>query len=218
MKILFFDTETHERYIQQPMHIGDNAQEKYPRIIQLAYILSDLNQNIHVSREHIVKPEGFKISDDSIKIHGITNEVAHAIGENRGAVLRDFSLAASDAEIIVSHNVDFDYNVIRAELNIGFYPNIISTKRRICTMQRSTEYCKIPNEPPDWVNEWDNDYLDEKFWDFVEDITGYKYPSLTELHKKLFGSPFENAHNALADVNATAKCFWELVKVGVIKI
>jgi hypothetical protein len=39
-----------------------------------------------------------------------------------------------------------------------------------------------------------------------------------ELHRKLFGCDFEGAHDASFDVAATAKCFWELVRLGVIKI
>jgi DNA polymerase III epsilon subunit-like protein len=38
----------------------------------------------------------------------------------------------------------------------------------------------------------------------------YKWPTLSELHKKLFGYDFEKAHNALADIEATAKCFWKM--------
>ncbi|MDZ7774594.1 MAG: DNA polymerase III subunit alpha [Bacteroidales bacterium] len=41
---------------------------------------------------------------------------------------------------------------------------------------------------------------------------GYKRPNLTELHQKLFGETFDEAHNATADVEATARCFLELVR------
>ncbi|MEY3711724.1 MAG: polymerase subunit alpha, partial [Bacteroidota bacterium] len=34
-----------------------------------------------------------------------------------------------------------------------------------------------------------------------------------ELHAKLFGQEFAEAHNATADVEATARCFWELVRI-----
>ena len=42
--------------------------------------------------------------------------------------------------------------------------------------------------------------------------------TLTNLHKELFGVPFEGAHRAKDDVLATMRCFWELVKRGMIKI
>jgi hypothetical protein len=44
----------------------------------------------------------------------------------------------------------------------------------------------------------------------IESKYGYKWPKLSELHIKLFGEDFEGAHNALADIEATAKCFWKL--------
>ena len=59
-------------------------------------------------------------------------------------------------------------------------------------MQRSTDFCAI-----------DGQY-------------GYKWPKLFELHQKLFGVGFEEAHDAGVDIRATAKCFWELRKLKVL--
>ena len=60
-------------------------------------------------------------------------------------------------------------------------------------MQSSTNYCAIPG-----------------FYG------NYKWPTLDELHRKLFNTGFEDAHDASVDINATAKCFWELKRRGVI--
>jgi len=40
----------------------------------------------------------------------------------------------------------------------------------------------------------------------------FKLPTLTELHQYLFGAPFAEAHNATADVEATTRCFLELIR------
>src|SRR5690606_35082396 len=45
----------------------------------------------------------------------------------------------------------------------------------------------------------------------------FKLPNLTELHSYLFGVPFAEAHNATADVEATTRCFFELVRRNVFK-
>jgi DNA polymerase-3 subunit alpha len=37
-----------------------------------------------------------------------------------------------------------------------------------------------------------------------------RYQKLGDLYAKLFGVPFDGAHNALHDVRATAKIFFEL--------
>jgi len=42
----------------------------------------------------------------------------------------------------------------------------------------------------------------------------FKLPTLTELHQYLFGEPFNEAHNATADVEATARCFFELLRTN----
>ena len=61
-------------------------------------------------------------------------------------------------------------------------------------MQTTTNFCQIPGP------------------------YGYKLPTLTELHQKLFDTLFNGTHDALCDVSACAKCFFELKKRGVLKI
>jgi len=41
----------------------------------------------------------------------------------------------------------------------------------------------------------------------------FKLPTLTELHNHLFGVGFGEAHNATADVEATTRCFLELIRL-----
>ena len=62
-------------------------------------------------------------------------------------------------------------------------------------MQASTDYCAIPSNSP---------------------YGGYKWPKLEELYRKLFGCMFDNAHDALADVEATKKCYFELLDRGLL--
>ena len=102
--------------------------------------------------------------------------------------LRDlfFDMAASD--YLIAHNINFDKNVISAEF-IRYQVKPRSKLIKLCTMQESTDYCKIKNK-----------------WG------GYKWPSLIELHNHLFGEDFDGAHDALADVKACAKSFFELKK------
>lgn len=70
-------------------------------------------------------------------------------------------------------------------------------KPSVCTMERTTNWCAIPNP---------NSYYG-----------GYKYPKLQELYAKLFGENFTDAHDALADIRATKKCYFELIERGIIK-
>jgi len=88
--------------------------------------------------------------------------------------------------------MNFDEKVIGAEFLRCKMENALIQKKRICTMVSSTDFCGI-----------DGPY-------------GYKWPTLTQLHEKLFGLGFNEAHDASVDMNATAKCFWELRRLGVV--
>jgi len=45
---------------------------------------------------------------------------------------------------------------------------------------------------------------------------GYKWPTLNELHLQLFQEEFTGSHNAGADVEACARCYFELKRRGII--
>lgn len=64
-------------------------------------------------------------------------------------------------------------------------------KKCMCTMSLTTDLCKIPH-PKGWKS--------------------YKWPKLIELHQFLFKEGFDGAHDALADIEATKRCFLELHK------
>lgn len=87
---------------------------------------------------------------------------------------------------LVAHNIAFDEKIIGAEFIRNGMENSIPFKRKICTMKSTKDYCAI-NGP-----------------------YGFKWPTLSELYYKLFGTYFDEAHNAAADIEATAECFWEL--------
>ncbi len=181
---LFFDTETTglPRNWKAPVSDLNN----WPRLVQLAYLHFDENGNRISGGDFIIKPEGFKIPADASRIHGISNEKALKEGVLLSGVLQIFQNLIVDSEILVAHNMSFDEKIIGAEfLRLGM-ENSIPAKRKICTMQSSTNFCALIGP------------------------YGYKWPKLSELHYKLFKTGFEEAHNAAVDINATAKCFWEL--------
>lgn len=188
---LFFDTETTglPRSWQAPVTALDN----WPRLVQLAYLAFDAGGALLASADHIIKPQGFTIPADASRIHGITTERALKEGKELGVVLREFNALLHRSKCLVAHNMSFDEKIMGAELLRNGLPDIPAAKPRICTMHGTTEYCALPGP------------------------RGYKWPKLAELHRKLFGADFTEAHNAASDVAATAKCFWELKQQGIIK-
>ncbi len=105
-------------------------------------------------------------------------------------VLQEFQTLIDQSEYLVAHNISFDEKIVGAEFLRNKMPDSLASRKKICTMQGTTNFCKI-----------DGPY-------------GYKWPKLSELYLKLFGENFEEAHNAYVDIHTTAKCFWKLKELG----
>ena len=189
-KYLFFDTETTglPRYKNAPVHQVSN----WPRMVQIAWLLYDDNGNEIGGNSHIIKPNGFIIPADVARIHRISNERALKEGVDLIPVLESFSNSIDQADILVAHNMAFDEKIVGAEFIRNRMSNVLDGKNKLCTMLSSTDYCQLPGP------------------------YGNKWPKLSELHTKLFGYDFEEAHDALADIRATAKCFWKMREIKLI--
>ena len=189
---LFFDTETTglPRNWNAPVDDLNN----WPRMVQIAWVIYKDGVKLN-SSNFIIIPEGFEIPVESSKIHGITNERATKEGTSLQKVLEEFQDSATKADFLVAHNMSFDQMIVGAELLRKNMENFLATKEKICNMEISTDFCAIPRT---------NGY------------GGYKWPRLSEIHMKLFGIGFEDSHNAMADVEATAKCFLEMKRLQII--
>ncbi len=185
---LFFDTET--TGLPKNWKAPVTELNNWPRLVQLAYLLYDNEGNQISGADHIIKPEGFTIPVEASRIHGISTERAIQEGENLLSVLQAFHDLINKSECLVAHNMSFDEKIVGAEFLRNKFPNTIPAKKKICTMHSTTDFCKISGP------------------------YGYKWPKLSELHYKLFKKGFDEAHNAAVDINATAKCFWELKRIG----
>lgn len=187
---LFFDTET--TGVPRNYNAPASDTKNWPRLVQLGWILTDEKGNILNNGNEIVRPEGYVIPTDASMVHGITTEIALQYGKPLQNVIDAFLNDVKRAQCLVGHNISFDKCVVGAELYRLGLPDIVSKKRSICTMVSSTDFCKIPG------------------------YDGYKYPKLQELYRKLFGCDFEDAHDAMADITATKRCFFELERIGVV--
>ena len=186
---LIFDTETTGLPKKWGAPISDT--DNWPRCIQIAWQLHDEMGNLVEHQDYLVKADGFNIPYDAERIHGISTELANEQGVSLMEVLEKFNIALGKAKFIVGQNVGFDVNIMGCE----FYRMGISSPMSqmpildTCT-EVTAELLKLPGG------------RGGKF----------KLPTLTELHQYLFGVPFGEAHNATADVEATTRCFLELIK------
>lgn len=192
---LIFDTETTglPRDYNAPISDLDN----WPRCVQLAWQLHDDNGNLLSHRSVIIRPDGYTIPFKAVEVHGITTERAQKEGEPLSDVLREFVAILQQTQFLCGHNIEFDINILGAEfLRCGMEDHFAGKAISDTKCDATTEFCAIPGGKGG----------------------KFKWPTLTELHEKLFSEIFDEAHNAAFDVAATARCFFEVVKRGIMKL
>lgn len=166
--------------------------DNWPRVIQMAWARYDKDLRNIESLAFLIQPEGFTIPPEAQRVHHISTERAAREGRPLKEALLEFACVVANSEVVVAHNLRFDESVISAEyVRFNITPPF-ENKKRICTMLATTNLCKIPG------------------------TYGYKWPSLSELHRQLFHAEFEEAHDAGADVSACANCFIELKRRGLL--
>lgn len=190
--LLFIDTET----TGLPKSASSDI-EKWPRIVQLAWSLYDNDGNRESLNSFIIYPTDFLIPHDSANIHGITTERAKKEGISLHKVLPQFNSDIEKTTIVIAHNLDFDLPSVNTEFMRCKLETNLLKKQKFCTMKtpKIISYCKLPKSSG----------------------FGYKWPTLKELHLQLFELEFTDSHNAGADVEACAKCYFELRRRRVIE-
>lgn len=188
---LFFDTETAglPRYRNAPAH----DTRAWPRLVQIAWLLCDDGGHVDRRECFTIRPEGFTIPPDAVRIHGITTETAVRTGAPLKTVIDAFRRETARSSIVIAHNLAFDGGVVAAECARAGVENPLSGMPSICTMEASVRVCGIRRPG------------------------GLKWPTLMELHRTLFGSVYCGAHDAGNDAAACARCFFELKRRGVIQ-
>ncbi len=186
---LIFDTETTglPKDYNAPITDTDN----WPRCVQIAWQLHDEMGKLIDHQDFLIRPDGYDIPYDSEQIHGISTALATHQGIPLEEGLERFKEALEETHFIVGQNLGFDINIMGAEFyRAGVESQLLELPVLDTCTETTAELCQIPGG------------RGGKF----------KLPTLTELHEKLFGEPFAEAHNATADVEATTRCFLELVR------
>jgi DNA polymerase III epsilon subunit-like protein len=103
-------------------------------------------------------------------------------------VLKEFTKMYKKASTIVGHNLYHDMLVV-TKLIKKCKMKRLPERKGYCTMVEGAFVCQI------------RQYM------------GFKWPSLTELHQHLFGTDFNNKHQALGDAQATMACYYKMIKI-----
>lgn len=192
MRILVFDTETTGFINKKEI----NDLDKQPYIVQFAWIVGEIVGWKFIEEKRIntlIKPK-IDIPYASSQVHHIY-DVDVKDSNSIEQEIDWFIDLINWVDIIVWHNIEYDEDMIKLELRRLEKLYKYNPKQVICTMKTTVDFCSL---------QWK--------WERL------KYAKLGELYKKLFDEYFIWAHDAMVDVEATVKCFTELVNRWVISI
>ncbi len=177
-----------------------------PHILQISFVIFD-TQYWRVVKSvdfHINVPSTVEISPLITELTGITREKCDS-GTTILNALLEFQKEYMLCNMIVAHNIQFDREMIRVEMErnreqiLTFDTNMIfnaeyekSVNKEIyCTMQMGRNVCKIES-----LTKTGKTY--------------FKSPKLIELYEHLFGMSPKDLHNSLVDTYVCLRCFVKL--------
>ena len=185
VRVLVIDTET----TGLPRRAGTRA-VRWPRLVEAAWMLLDETGGVLVEESHLAIPEGFSVPREATAVHAIPDALAREEGEALAGVLTALMRSIDAAGLIVAHNVAFDLGVIRSELERAGMKDRSRTLPTCCTMKSGARL--VGTRGP----------------------RGYRWPTLEELHLRLFAEPYADRHRALGDARACARCYLAMKKMG----
>lgn len=176
MIILFFDTET-TGLINYKVDLLDASQ---PRIVQLAAAVTDEYGSILDQMDCIIKPDGWTISEDTVRIHGITTERAEAEGIPMREALLRFNAMKSICTHRAAYNISFDKQMMAREAGACGIPHDSTGIASICVMQMAKAYLNA------------------------------KSIKLRDAYQAIMGKPMENAHSAMGDTKSAMDIYFKI--------
>ena len=195
MIFLVFDTETTglpKKWASSWYNV-----DNWPRMTQLGAMLIDSKGEVLDEYQTLIKPDNWEVPKESFFIeNNMSTERCMAEGIPVYEALRQFQEYLKVADRKVAHNINFDNNIVGPELiRAKISHQLFKYKKGICTMRSTTNFVKIKSH-----------------------AGGNKWPKLKELHFQLFDEDFEGAHDAMADVRATARCLIECINRDIIML
>jgi DNA polymerase III epsilon subunit-like protein len=177
-----------------------------PHILQISFVIFD-TQYWRVVKSvdfHINVPSTVEISPLITELTGITREKCDS-GTTILNALLEFQKEYMLCNMIVAHNIQFDREMIRVEMErnreqiLTFDTNMVFNaeyeksvnKENYCTMQMGRNVCKIES-----LTKTGKTY--------------FKSPKLIELYEHLFGMSPKDLHNSLVDTYVCLRCFVKL--------
>jgi len=189
MNKLFFDTET-SGFPSKKLPKGHPDQAW---IVQIGFLF-EVDEKILNQGCFLIQADGRTIHPGAQKVHNISAETTEQYGISDQIIADIMSYYLRKSDFVIGHNISFDLQMLEMLFMRSGYlisEEVFQKIPTVCTMRASTDFCKLPGK------------------------YGYKWPKLTELYDYLYQKEFP-AHDALADIQATYRCYKTLVEKGVI--
>lgn len=164
------------------------------RIIEIAYIIYDVNNKKVKSFSSLVRSKYIKI--ENTEIHGITKKECNDKGMKLSEIFSHLIDDLDDCNTIVAHNIKFDFNIILSEIYRDIY-NTNDTINEQCMLQFAGKLNKMVQV---CTMAMGKNYMQST-----------KFPKLTDLHEYLFNEKFTQKHRALSDTEYCAKCYYKML-------
>jgi len=189
---LFFDTSAIGKPKSWKAPMTDAF--SWPRMMHISWLMYDENRELIGSANDIIQPVGFTIPEEAEKKHHVTHEEALEKGIPIKESLLKFKNAVDQAKYVISHNMKFNSCVVGAEMYRKGIDHRLSSSDQYCLMQESTWYTKIVAKGK------------------------YRWPSLQEIHTKMYQARYAKAGDAHTDCAVTAILFFALLDIEAIEL
>jgi DNA polymerase-3 subunit epsilon len=184
--LLFVDTETSGLPTDWRRPYAEPG--AWPHVAQVAWLIYTAAGELVKTENHYIRPSDYDISPASMQVHGLTLAYLHEHGEARLPVMqRLHNDLLRYKPLVVGHFIELDYHMVGVSFHRSGLPNALLGLPTFCTMK-----------------------LTERFWQPMRQ----QYLRLADLYQRQFGQPMLKQHDALADAEATAQCFFELRRTG----
>ncbi|MGV3502446.1 MAG: exonuclease domain-containing protein [Adhaeribacter sp.] len=186
--LLFIDTET--TGLPLHWHRPYSDQENWPYAIQIAWVVYSQSGELIKKENHYLWEPDIVIPPKAFAIHGISADLLRQQGKSRQHIM---GLLAGDLQtytpLVVAHYMQLDYHMLGADFYRCGLPNPLEKLPLFCTMLATAPLVDKPRA---------------------------KYLRLSRLYYSLFQRDMGNEHDALADAQATAACFFEMLRLNLI--
>ena len=186
--VLFVDTETSGLPTDWRRPYAEPG--AWPHVAQIAWLLYNPAGELVKTENHYVRPSDYDLTPASMQVHGLTLAFLHEKGEPRRQVMqRLHDDLVRYRPLVVGHFLVLDFHMMGVSFHRSGLPNPLVDLglSTFCTMR-----------------------LTERFMQPMRQ----QYLRLAELYQRQFGRPMLRQHDALADAEATAQCFFELQRTG----